>query len=54
MGFVVESRNHILDDIFGKQIGDTLYEGLVDSQDCNSFNTKLTAIKEKWRNLEIH
>ena len=30
MGFPLEARHHILDDIFGKQRGDTFYEGLVD------------------------
>ena len=50
MGFPVETCNQILDDIFGKQRGDTMYEGLVDSQNSSLFDMKLDAIKEKWRN----
>ena len=50
MGFPVESRSQILDDIFGKQRGDTMCEGLTDSQDSSSFDIKLNTIKEKWRN----
>ena len=50
MGFPVESRSQILDDIFGKQRGDTMYEGLVDSPDSSSYDITLNTNKEKWRN----
>ena len=50
MRFPVESCSQILDNIFGKQRGDTMYEGLIDSQDSSSFDIKLNTIKEKWRN----
>lgn len=49
-GFPIDSHSQILSDIFGKQRGDTLYEGLIDSRDITSFDVKLDAIKEKWRN----
>ena len=52
MGFPVETRNQILDNIFGKQRGDTMYEGLVDSQNSSLFDMKLDTIKEKWRNYD--
>ena len=38
----------ILDSIFGYQLGDTFFKGLVDADDVQDFNAKLEELKPKW------
>ena len=45
-----ETRGSILD-IFGKQRGDTYFEGLVDAVDVASFDLKLQALRQRWHRL---
>lgn len=40
VGFSANYQQQILDDIFGKHRGETMFEGLVDSVDVGSFNGK--------------
>ena len=42
-------RSEILNDIFGRKAGSTLFEGLVDSTDEASYNEKIPLIMEKWK-----
>lgn len=51
MGASTETRGSILDDIFGKQWGDTYFEGLVDAVDVASFDLKLQALRQRWQRL---
>ena len=49
MGFSMEGRTQILDDIFGKQRSDTLYEGLIDASNVESFDSKLEIARQNWQ-----
>ncbi len=40
-------RDHILDDVFGKTIGSTFVEGLVDASDNCNFKEKVDMLIEK-------
>jgi len=51
LGASTETRGSILDDIFGKQWGDTYFEGLVDAVDVASFDLKLQALRQRWHRL---
>ena len=42
----------ILDDIFGRRIGDTFVEGLVDATDDEDFQEKLESVQQSWSSLE--
>ena len=42
----------ILNDIFGRRIGDTFVEGLVDANNDDDFQEKLASVQESWRSLE--
>ena len=48
MGASTETRGSILD-VFGKQWGDTYFEGLVDAVDVASFDSKLQALRQRWQ-----
>ena len=41
----------ILSDIFGSDIGDTHFQGLIDSNDCTHFMQRLELLKPKWESL---
>lgn len=41
----------ILDDVFGKKVGDTFVEGLVDATDDEDFREKLSSMQESWQSL---
>lgn len=41
----------ILNSIFGYQVGDTFYTGLVDSEDLQDFNEKLEKLKQEWNSI---
>ncbi len=47
-------RKEILDDIFGRKSGSSLFEGLVDCIDQNSFEEKLPIMMNKWERIEEH
>ena len=47
-------RNEILDDIFGRRSGSSLFEGLVDSIDQGSFEEKLCMLMAKWKSNKEH
>ena len=51
-GFSTECQQRILDDIFGKCRGGTMFEGLVDSVDVNIYNQKLEMLEEAWSKLD--
>lgn len=42
-------QNEILDDIFGRKVGSTLLEGLIDSEGEYSFDEKLDFLLQKWK-----
>lgn len=44
----------ILEDIFGKKVEATLYEGLVDSEDVSSFYEKFELLQAKWKQHKTH
>ena len=50
--FTQEKKSEILDDIFGKRIGTTFYEGLVDANNEVEFEDKLNALLCKWKKDE--
>ena len=41
-------QTEILDDIFGKKVGTTLYEGLVDASDEVKFEEKLELLQRRY------
>ena len=43
----------ILDDIFGKRLGGTFVEGIVDASDDADFQSKLENCLRSWRNFEV-
>ena len=43
----------ILDDIFGKRIGSTFVEGIVDASDDSDFQSKLENCLRSWRSFEV-
>ena len=43
----------ILDDIFGKRMGGTLVEGIVDASDDSDFQSKLENCLQSWRSFEV-
>jgi len=45
-------QTEILDDIFGKKVGTTLYEGLVDVSDEVKFEEKLELLQTEWMKQE--
>ena len=45
--------NKIMDDIFGRKVGDTFVEGLVDALDDNDFQIKLDTVILAWRNESV-
>jgi len=45
------TSKQILADVFGSTIGDTRFEGLVDSADCADFMEKVESLKAKWESL---
>ena len=51
-GFSTECQQWILDDIFGKCRGGTMFEGLVDSVDVSVYNQKLEMLEEAWSKLD--
>jgi len=50
--FPQDVQTEILDDIFGKKVGTTLYEGLVDASDEVKFEEKLELLQTKWMKQE--
>ncbi len=52
-GVPQEVRGSILDDVFGKQVGSTFIEGLVDASDDCDFKEKLDLLIDKWSDLEL-
>jgi hypothetical protein len=44
--------NQICSDIFGKEVGSTYVEGLIDAENEDVMHVKLTELKEKWLKLE--
>ena len=50
--FTQDKRSEILDDIFGKRVGTTFYEGLVDTKNEDEFENKLDALLCKWKKDE--
>lgn len=51
--FTQDRRSEILDDIFGKRVGTTFYEGLVDTKKEDEFENKLDALLCKWKKMKI-
>lgn len=45
-------RSEILDDLFGKKVGSTQLEGLVDCADEGAFDEKLRLLVQKWKSHE--
>jgi len=41
IGFATDCQHQILDDLFGKCSGETMFEGFFDSTDVDTFNSKL-------------
>ena len=52
LGFSSTVAQEFLSDIFGKQIGNTYQEGLVDSFSHDDFDRRLTEIKSIWNTRE--
>ena len=48
LGITQDIRIEILDDIFGKKIGDTHYEGIVDACTEVEFDEKAELLHDKW------
>lgn len=40
-----------MSDIFGSEIGNTHFQGLIDTNDCTDFMQKLEILKSKWESL---
>lgn len=50
--FTAENQKAVMDDIFGRRVGDTFYEGLVDAHAACEFDLKLSQLKDRWANLD--
>ena len=51
-GFSTECQQQILDDIFGKCRGGTMFESFVGSVYVNIYNRKVEILKETWSKLD--
>lgn len=51
LGVSEQSSKEIMKSIFGYQVEETLYTGLIDSEDVADFSTKLEELKIKWDSI---
>lgn len=48
-----EPSQKIIDDVFGKKLGDVFMEGVVDAPDDRDFENKIEALIQSWRSCEL-
>ena len=52
MGFPSDIASEVLADIFGNKEGPTFFEGLVDCNSEDEFDSKLSMLEERWEEFE--